>query len=580
MERQEVELYKLLREVYGDDLPDKVSTLKWLKGQAVRRKRAREAVDEDLTVSKEDAGKLKKEFYDNGYTLGRDGLWHHMKTVYGEDAAPSRRATMKWLKRQKVQQVFAGTRKGGLTNFFRPKSPFDSISADLIDFNYKPSNHGGGTPKRYILVVIDNFSRKMFPQAITAKTAVSTSAGMKKVIEQIKREHGDEAIAKIRYIGTDDGPEFKGAFDEYLNSLSIPRRRSLGGHPQQQGLVERSNGKLKMTLAKLIKIKGSNWGKWLPKATEVYNNQLIRTTGFTPNEAMALPQDQWKRLIDNVKGGQDKNVAVSKNKFKVGDEVRIKLTKGKLGKSSTPNWSADVFTIADIKSNRNPQISDKYLIKDKPQDQLYSKNDLQKVIATDDIPDVRAADREEGDEQLRIDEDSLVEGAFTEEALQAEAREAAKRQPDDFEDGAAQTRRQNTRLRERGTRTRAAPTRLNPSTDFKSDAEKRRQERVEESDLRKKDRIIQVLEHKTEPGNKTEYLLKWSRSFTKGKKDDTSYETLKNVQEFDEVVMRLNNGEDPDKYLGGVNKIDQYQKDAKTKDKKAKFYDTRALRKD
>jgi len=64
------------------------------------------------------------------------------------------------------------------------------------------------------------------------------------------------------------------------------------------------------------------------------------------------------------------------------------------------------------------------------------------------------------------------------------------------DDMTSQTRLQNTQLRKRASRTRAAvPDRL--STDFKSDAEKRRQERFDESDLRKKDRILNVLEHKT-----------------------------------------------------------------------------------
>ena len=83
--------------------------------------------------------------------FGRDGLFQYLKTQY--DDHPTKQTTQDWLNRQKLQQEFKGTRKGGLTDFFRPKSPFHSLSIDLIDFNNKPAQAN----RRYILVVIDNF---------------------------------------------------------------------------------------------------------------------------------------------------------------------------------------------------------------------------------------------------------------------------------------------------------------------------------------------------------------------------------------------------------------------------------------
>ena len=83
---------------------------------------------------------------------------------------------MKWISKQKLAQQFSQTRSGGTTNYFVPVSPFHSMSVDLIDFNFKPSGN-----LKYIIVLVDNFSRKMFTAPITGKTADKTTKGMEKI---------------------------------------------------------------------------------------------------------------------------------------------------------------------------------------------------------------------------------------------------------------------------------------------------------------------------------------------------------------------------------------------------------------
>ena len=97
----------------------------------------------------------------------------------------------------------------------------------------------------YILVVIDNFSRYMMTVALTDKTAAKTAVGLRKVLDKVKSEFGNPDITSIL---TDDGGEFKGAVNALLKQRDIRKIRTLGGNPQQNGMVERSNGKLKIII--------------------------------------------------------------------------------------------------------------------------------------------------------------------------------------------------------------------------------------------------------------------------------------------------------------------------------------------
>ena len=537
----------------------KATVLRFLQRQKAKNKsRRQQTVDEDLTIPEESARLLSKEFYEEGYTFGRDALWHHMKSKYGVDRAPSRRDTMKWLKKQKLAQEFQQQKKGGTTNYFVPTAPFRSLSLDLIDFNFR-----GVNKNRYILVVIDNFSRFMFTKPLKSKETSATKKALTEVFEDMNRAYPD-SVKKVKYLNTDDGPEWKGEFTQYLRNQNITRRRTLGGHPQQNGLVERSNGKLKMILAKLIKINGKNWLHFLPKATKIYNDQIVRTTKYTPKEALELSEDDRQKLIDNVKANQDFDQVVKKDILKVGDRVRVKIAKGVLGKASTPNWSSDIFVIGRVIQSANPQIADKYKLRGKAQDQLYSKNDLQKVIESEEYrprnPPTQE-DRDEGNDQLRLNELATVEGAFNQDALEQDREDMDRRFPRDFDRGAERTENQNRRLRKKVDRLsqNKSDKEIRRETGARPAQKKQRQVTAEEEaaqEILATDKILKVETHRPKKYKKnvvTEYRLKWNRPFTEGG-SDTTFETLERAEEYDEVVKQLGGK------LDAVKKIKAYQK--------------------
>jgi len=367
---------------------------------------------QNYKISDKDRQMLEDAYYKDGMCFGRDGLFHHLTKKHGAKA-PSRRTIAAWLSRQKLQQEYQGTRNSsGLTDYFRPVAPFHSISADLMDFNNKPAMQF-----RYILNVIDNFSRKVYLEALTAKKAVTTAKGMEKILERIKQDNGGE-MPKIRFIIVDDGGEFKGQYDnqfaELMKQYNIEKRRTLGGNPQQNGLCERSNGTIKRLIAKNKAIHGGSWYDNLRRSENAYNNHLNRSTQYTANEALDLSETAQKTLINNVndKHKLESDYKLNTSKYKVGDKVRIKLNKGTLGKSSTPSWSSTIYTVGKVIKSKLETIADKYKIKELDQDQNYSRTDLQQVIGTPEAIPIKPKHKKD------VERLPLTLGAFTENALE------------------------------------------------------------------------------------------------------------------------------------------------------------------
>ena len=103
------------------------------------------------------------------------------------------------------------------------------MSGDLIDFNFKPAENG----YRYILVIIDNFSRCMYTEPLTAKKPKQCADAMRKILRKIKSEFKGEP----NHILVDDGGEFKGEFIGLLQGSKIRKQRTIGGHPEANGAV-------------------------------------------------------------------------------------------------------------------------------------------------------------------------------------------------------------------------------------------------------------------------------------------------------------------------------------------------------
>ena len=154
-------------------------------------------------------------------------------------------------------------------------------------------------------------------------------------------------------------------------------------------MVERANGKLKQLVGKTINVKGGSWQTHLSGAVEVYNRQYNRTTGYAPEDAVVLDKSEQEQVKKNVakahviRDDKGKLFRVSEKRFDVGDKVRVKLNKGKLDKSSVPNWSTAIYKVTDVIRKQGTRAERYKVDKKGNEDKNYTRNDLLKVDAVE-----------------------------------------------------------------------------------------------------------------------------------------------------------------------------------------------------
>lgn len=214
----------------------------------------------------------------------------------------------------------------------------DLWQADLLDMQAMSKINGGN---KFILAVIDCF------------TKFSWAVGLK----QKNKEHVCKAFESILKSGripknlqTDHGKEFyNNQFRSIINKYNINHYSTYS--TKKASIVERFIRTLKSKLYKEFYINGNY--KWnnglLNKKLYEYNNTVHRTIGQPPatichdNKAKVM-----KRYIKLIQSEKHKKTKLNKNKFHIGDYVRISKHKAVFDKGYTPNWSTEIFRINKV----------------------------------------------------------------------------------------------------------------------------------------------------------------------------------------------------------------------------------------
>ena len=67
---------------------------------------------------------LNTYYYEKGFTYGRGGFFELLKKKLPK-SHPSKEEIELWLKQQKIAQLYAQTRKGGVIDILRPTKPWN-----------------------------------------------------------------------------------------------------------------------------------------------------------------------------------------------------------------------------------------------------------------------------------------------------------------------------------------------------------------------------------------------------------------------------------------------------------------------
>ena len=235
----------------------------------------------------------------------------------------------------------------------------DVWSLDILDVkDYGAENNRG---YRYVLVVIDNFSKFGWTIPLKNKNAQTIKDSFENILISSKRSPN--------LIETDRGKEFYHIiFQDFLNKNNI----KLYSRNSSYGAVfaERFNRTIRDLLKKIVFEQGdAKWVDILPTITKQYNNKVHSSTKLTPIQASLKKHEGYvyKNLLDKRKKVTPK--------FQINNLVRTADLKKTFSKRDTTNWSYKLYKIAEIMKDTIPSYRIDNL-KERYNESLLKKTEL------------------------------------------------------------------------------------------------------------------------------------------------------------------------------------------------------------
>lgn len=225
----------------------------------------------------------------------------------------------------------------------------DLLQADLVEmipFHRENKNN------RYLLTVINVFTKFAWAIPIKTKSAKDVALAFRSVLNSIKRTPDN--------LQTDAGKEFFNShFKKLMLEFNINHYTTYS--KMKASIVERFNRTLKSKMWKRFSLQGSyKWISTIKDIVKEYNHTKHRTIQMAPVNVKKVDE---KRLLSTVYSNIK---SFKRGKFQVGDSVRISYNPKLFEKGYTPNWSTEIFQIRKVQIT-NPVT---YLLSD------YQKNNI------------------------------------------------------------------------------------------------------------------------------------------------------------------------------------------------------------
>ncbi len=211
----------------------------------------------------------------------------------------------------------------------------DQFEADLVVLDF-PEMVQKNRGIRFLLVVIDVFSRYVWVEALSDKKASSIVEGFKKIFRHSKRIP--------RRIRTDRGREFTSEKTrEFFKKLGVTQMFT--SNELQANYVERVIKTLKTKLTRYQTLKNTlKYVDVLPKIVSSYNRTWHHGIREKPRN---VTKDNEKQLWWQMywPSGEKRNVS-SKFLFSKGDFVRMSLRKTAFQREYSNKWTTEIFVIS------------------------------------------------------------------------------------------------------------------------------------------------------------------------------------------------------------------------------------------
>ena len=208
----------------------------------------------------------------------------------------------------------------------------DLWQADLVEMGHLAKWNRG---HRYLLTVIDTFSKFGFARPLKTKKGEEVTTAFNDILKTSKR------IPKL--LQTDQGKEFFNTkFQTLMKAEGIHHYHTFTD--KKASIVERWNRTLKSHMYRNFTERNSlRWIDSLSRLVNTYNHLTHGTIGMKPARVKKSHENTlWERIHKTKTKHKDSNL------FRVGDIVRVSRVKSIFGKGYTPNWTEELFKIATV----------------------------------------------------------------------------------------------------------------------------------------------------------------------------------------------------------------------------------------
>ena len=242
-----------------------------------------------------------------------------------------------WLKEQPSYTLHRQARKKYPTRHYIVHDIDEQWQADLAEMQDIAQKNSG---YRYILTVIDIFSRYAWARPLKSKRGEDVAKAFRNIFQEGRVP---------KRIQTDQGREFenrhvRALFHEY--SIELFSVKSA----YKAAIVERFNRTLKGRLWRYFTSESRQvWIKVLQDVVHAYNHSVHRSIKHKPADVTAEIVGELRDEMNKRKKPPN-----GKDDVQVGETVRISKVKSVFEKGHLPSWTEELFTVERINCKNKP----------------------------------------------------------------------------------------------------------------------------------------------------------------------------------------------------------------------------------
>ena len=274
--------------------------------------------------------KLTAVYYNPSHPASFGSIKSLYEAVKPVEPALSYRAVREWLRRQDVYSLHGRLRRRFRRRKTIAKGMNYQLQMDLVDLD---SIKGYNFNSRYLLTVIDVFSRKAYVEPMRKKHHVAVLKALERLFE---------SCPIPKYVQTDAGTEFTNVHvQDYFRSKGI--KHFITSSDTKCAIVERFNRTLKSRMFKYFT--ANNTWSYLDVLQELvrgYNDKTHRSIGIAPSLVNAKNEGN---VFDFQYANYLRGYRSAKFKFAVNDIVRISKLHAPFRKGYLPTFNDEYFAI-------------------------------------------------------------------------------------------------------------------------------------------------------------------------------------------------------------------------------------------